>query len=228
MSLTTQQKYAFAQAAMRSCLLQHKRWKCKKVSKPTSMISLEVEEGTKDELRSYVSSVIRRQAKKLRIISITYKPHFKKKFTAIRVWGFSAVKDVHKSFVKSKQKICRCKMQGKPTSFEDFTAIPCKDSTVSNRFALFEYCLEKLPLLAYDHVSANKRALLPMLKNKPWAGTKVKGTADANKRKGHYQATNMNGRYGVKHKQTKVIKENGLLCLNNFYGRKVCLVWGNL
>lgn len=64
-----------------------------------------------------------------------------------------------------------------------------------------------------------------MLKNNPWAGTKVKRTADANKRKGHYQANNMKGRYGVKHKQTEVIKENDLLSLSNFHGDKVYLVW---
>lgn len=67
-----------------------------------------------------------------------------------------------------------------------------------------------------------------MLKTKSWAGTKVKGTANANKRKGHYQANNMKGRYGVKQKQTKVIEEPDLLCLNKFYGHKVCLVWRNL
>lgn len=141
MSLTAQQRYAFAQAAMISCLLQHKRGKGKKVSKPTSMISLEVEDGIKDELRSYVSSIIRRQAKKLHIISVTYKPHFKKKFTATRVGGFSVVKDVHKSFMKSKQKICdaRCKVNqhNLKTSLPSHAKIP-----VSNRFALFEYCLE--------------------------------------------------------------------------------------
>lgn len=47
-SLATQQKYAFAQAAVVSCFLQHNRWNGKKVSKQTSMISLEVEEGTKN------------------------------------------------------------------------------------------------------------------------------------------------------------------------------------
>lgn len=108
------------------------------------------------------------------------------------------------------------------------TPIPCKDSTVSNMFTLFKYCLEKLSLLVYDHISATKRALLPMLENNPWAGKKVKGTADANKRKGHSQATNMKGMYGKKHKQTKVIKEKDLLCLNNFYGDKDYLVWGDL
>ena len=93
--------------------------------------------------------------------------------------------------------------------------------TAFNRSALLKYCLDKLLLVVCDHALANRRALLPMLKNNLWARTEIKETADANTRKGHYQANNMKGRYGLKQNQTKAIKENGLLCLKNFRGDKV-------
>lgn len=48
------------------------------------------------------------------------------------------------------------------------------NSTLSNTFALFKYCLDELLLLVCDHTLANKRKFLPMLKNNLWAGTKVK------------------------------------------------------
>lgn len=129
---------------------------------------------------------------------------------------------VHKNFMKSNQKVCRYgykvnQHNTKPSLPSHAMTI----STVSNRSALLQYCLDELLLLVCDHTLANQRALLLMLKNNLWAAVKVEGTADANTRKGHYQANNMKGRYGLKHKKPKAIKENGLLCLNYFCGDKV-------
>lgn len=122
----------------------------------TPLFHWELKKEQKINWESYVSPIIRRQAKKLHIISVTYKPHFKKKLIAITVWGFSVVKDVHKSFMKSNQKICRYKMQGNQhnmkTSLTSHTKIPLFPIGL----LYFEYCLQKLPLLIYDHISAKK------------------------------------------------------------------------
>lgn len=120
--------------------------------------------------------------------------------------------------MKSNQAICRYRCKVNQHNMKaSLSSHAMTNSTVSNRSALLKYCLDKLLLLLVcDRALANRRALLPILKNNLRAGTQVKGTANANTRKGHYQANNMKGRYELKHKQTKAIKENGLLCLNNF------------